>query len=90
VAVDLNMPGMNGVELCMNINTLPERTRPIVVAMSGRYSCDDLALLRTLHVYEVLNKDEGFLPRMCDVIGDVRRARLSAKPSPHARSRREV
>src|SRR5262249_51646657 len=42
--VDLNMPGMNGVELCMNISALPRRARPVVVAMSGRCSGDDLAL----------------------------------------------
>jgi eukaryotic-like serine/threonine-protein kinase len=85
--VDLNMPGMNGVELCMNIGTLPRRARPVVVAMSGRCSYDDLALLRSLDVYDFVNKDESFVPRMCDVIGDVRRARLSAAPHRPRRTR---
>jgi serine/threonine-protein kinase len=76
--VDLNMPRMNGVELCMNIGALPWRSRPVVVAMSGRCSVDDIALLRTLDVYDFVNKDDGFVARMCEVIGDVRRARLSA------------
>ena len=79
--VDLNMPGMNGVELCMNLNSFPWRTRPVVVAMSGRCSYDDLALLRSLDVYDFVRKDEGFVPRMCNVIGDVRRARLSPRAS---------
>jgi serine/threonine-protein kinase len=78
--VDLHMPGMNGVELCMNISALPQRARPVVVAMSGRCSYDDLAVLRSLDVYDFINKDETFVPHMCDVIGDVRRARLSATP----------
>jgi serine/threonine-protein kinase len=85
--VDLNMPRMNGVELCMNISALPWRTRPVVVAMSGRCSVDDLVLLRTLDVYDFVNKDEGFVTRMCEVIGDVRRARLSAAPRSARRAR---
>jgi serine/threonine-protein kinase len=75
--VDLNMPGMNGVELCMNIGALPSRVRPVIVAMSGRSTCDDLAVLHALDVHDFVSKDEGFLRRMCDVIGDVRRARLA-------------
>jgi serine/threonine-protein kinase len=86
--VDLNMPGMNGVELCMNISALPRLARPVVVAMSGRCSYDDIALLRSLDVYDFVNKDESFVPRMCDVIGDVRRARLSAPPHCPKRSSR--
>jgi serine/threonine-protein kinase len=76
--VDLNMPGMNGVELCMNIGSLPKRSRPVVVAMSGRCSCDDLTVLRALDVHDFVDKDEGFLRRMCDVIGDVRRERIAS------------
>jgi serine/threonine-protein kinase len=79
--VDLNMPGMNGVELCMNIGSLPKRSRPVVVAMSGRCSCDDLAVLRALDVHDFVDKDAGFLRRMCDVIGDVRRARIASSTS---------
>jgi CheY-like chemotaxis protein len=78
--VDLNMPGMNGVELCMTIGALPSRLRPVVVAMSGRSTCDDLAVLRALDVHEFVDKDEGFLRRMCDVIGDVRRGGLCRAP----------
>jgi hypothetical protein len=71
----------------MNISALPRRSRPVVVAMSGRCSGDDLALLRTLDVYDFVNKDDGFVARMCEVIGDVRRARLSAAPRPARRAR---
>jgi serine/threonine-protein kinase len=88
--VDLNMPGMNGVELCMNIGSLPKRSRPVVVAMSGRCSCDDLAVLRALDVHDFVDKGEGFLRRMCHVIGDVRRARIaSSTSSRRARPRNE-
>jgi hypothetical protein len=44
--------------------------------MSARCSCDDLAVLRALDVHHFVDKDEDFLPRMCHVIGDVRRGRL--------------
>jgi CheY-like chemotaxis protein len=86
VVVDLNMPGINGVELCMSLRALPERARPVIVVMSGEASPRDLSVLRSLGVRAFVPKDEGFVARMCDVIGDVRRARHRAL-APHRRSR---
>ncbi len=73
--VDLNMPGMNGVELCMNLSALPARARPTLVAMSGQASEADVAVLRALGVKAFVPKDAGFVAAVCQVIGSVRRAR---------------
>jgi serine/threonine-protein kinase len=86
VVVDLNMPGTNGVELCMSLDAIPERARPVMVAMSGHASESDVALLRRLGVRAFVPKDEGFVPHLCEVIGAVRRASHGAPP-PHRRSR---
>jgi CheY-like chemotaxis protein len=87
VVVDLNMPGMNGVELTMNLDAMPERTRPAIVAMSGHASPRDVEVLRALGVRAFVPKDEGFVPRLCEVIGDVRRAARHGGPPPRRRSR---
>ncbi len=74
VAVDLNMPEINGVEFVMSILAMPAERRPVVVAMSAEAQPSDVALLRRLGVQEFVPKDRRFLTTMCDVIGDLRRA----------------
>jgi len=75
IVIDLHMPGMNGVELCMALLSLPERQAPTIVAMSCGASHADLTVLRSLGVNEFVTKDERFVARMSDVIGDLRHAR---------------
>ena len=77
VVVDLNMPDLNGVELCMSLSALPRRSRPVIVAISTQASYGDLALLRSLGVHDFVHKDEGFVPRLRDVIGRAARDRPS-------------
>lgn len=74
VAVDLNMPELNGVEMCMAILAEPSERRPVVVAMSAEAKPSDVAVLRRLGVREFVPKDRRFLTTMCNVIGDLRRA----------------
>lgn len=74
VAVDLNMPEINGVEFCMSILAMQPERRPVVVAMSAEAQPNDVALLRRLGVREFVPKDRRFITTMCDVIGDLRRA----------------
>lgn len=81
VAVDLNMPEINGVEFCMSILAMPPERRPVVVAMSAEAQPSDVALLRRLGVREFVPKDRRFLTTMCDVIGDLRRAAHAPAPS---------
>lgn len=50
VLVDLNMPEHNGIEVCMNLLSLPPARRPVVVAMSAQATTSDLAVLRAVGV----------------------------------------
>jgi serine/threonine-protein kinase len=77
VLVDLNMPRMNGVEVCMTLLALPLAQRPRIVAMSGHASPDDVALLRSLGVVEFLPKD-GDLARAATAVVERLRARAAA------------
>ena len=89
VLVDLEMPGMNGLELCMLLNALPEGGRPMLVVMSAEAGADDLAMLRSIGVGTFVLKDRRFVSRVCRVIGELRRelsgvATRSAHPRPLA------
>ena len=84
VVVDLRMPNINGVELCMQLLALPEHARPIVVAMSAEATDDDLSVLVSLGVARFVAKDDRFVFQLCDVIGEIRRSRLTPS-SPEAR-----
>jgi len=72
VLVDLNMPKHNGLEVCMNLLSLPPERRPLVVAMSAQATESDLAVLRALGVRHFVPKDEAFVSAMSDVIRDLR------------------
>ncbi len=72
VLVDLNMPKHNGVEVCMNLLSLPLERRPVVVAMSAQATPNDIAVLRSVGVRHFVPKDEAFVAAMSDVIRDIR------------------
>jgi serine/threonine-protein kinase len=72
VLVDLHMPKHNGVEVCMNLLSLPPQRRPIVVAMSAQAGENDIAVLRALGVRHFVPKDDGFVGAMSEVIRDLR------------------
>jgi len=85
VVVDLNMPEMNGIEVCMEISAHPLARRPLVVAMSGQANDRDVAVLRSLGVVDFVPKDQLFVARMCEVVSDLRighRRRPSIPPLP--------
>jgi serine/threonine-protein kinase len=75
VAVDLNMPRMNGLEVCMQIDALPAAKRPAIVAMSAKASARDVDVFRKLGAVRFVPKDYRFVGAMCDVVGSLRRAR---------------
>lgn len=77
VLVDLNMPGHNGVEVCMSLLARPPSRRPFVVAMSAEASEQDVAVLHSIGVQEFVPKGEGFIPAMSAIVG---RARASLAP----------
>lgn len=75
VLVDLHMPEDNGVEVCMNVLSLPAGSRPIVVAMSAQAVPADLQVLRQLGVRHFVPKDAQFLSSMSSIIGELREER---------------
>jgi serine/threonine-protein kinase len=75
VLVDLNMPEVNGIELCMEILALPPDVRPEIVTMSAEATHDDIQVLASLGVSRFVPKDARFVARMSEVIGEVRRSR---------------
>jgi serine/threonine-protein kinase len=80
VLVDLNMPGTNGIELCMMLRSLSAERAPTVVAMSAAASDNDLLVLGSLGIRHFVPKDTDFVRHMCELLGDLRRARLEPSP----------
>jgi serine/threonine protein kinase len=72
VLMDLRMPEMNGVELMMRLSALPASRRPRVIGMSAEARDQDVAVLRTLGVVEFVSKDAAFIPRVSEVVGELR------------------
>lgn len=72
VLVDLNMPAHNGIEVCMNLLSLPKAQRPIVVAMSAEAQKRDIEVLRAIGVKHFVPKDDSFVTAMSEVIGGLR------------------
>ena len=78
VLVDLKMPKHNGIEVCMNLLSLPPDRRPVVVAMSAQATESDLAVLRAVGVRHFVPKDEEFVAAMSNVIRDIRNGGVPA------------
>ncbi len=72
VVLDLEMPGTNGIEVCMALRTLPHDRRPAVIVMSGHAGPNDVHVLEALGVERFLPKDEGLLAAVGDAIGRLR------------------
>jgi serine/threonine-protein kinase len=69
VLVDLHMPKHNGIEVCMNLLSLPPQRRPVVVAMSAQATENDIAVLRSLGVRHFVPKDDEFAGAMsCEMV----------------------
>ena len=81
VLIDLDMAGMNGVELCMALSALPEGGNVAIVAMGADASEADLAVLRSLGMSEFVAKDSCLAARVADVIANLRRASAPAASS---------
>jgi serine/threonine-protein kinase len=80
-AIDLNMPGMNGIELCGCIDALPPARRPAIVAMSAEVTARDADVLRALGAVQIVAKDYRFVATVCDVVRAIRQAREEAPRS---------
>ena len=71
------MPGLNGVELCMHLLSLPPAVRPCVVAMSAQASEDDIAVLRCIGVSAFVPKDHDFVREVCKMVSELRHRRAA-------------
>jgi CheY-like chemotaxis protein len=76
--VDMNMPGHNGLEVCMHLLAMPPSGRPAVVAMSAAANDENVAVLQALGVRDFVRKDESFPSAMNRIIA---RFRASTAPS---------
>jgi serine/threonine protein kinase len=70
--VDLNMPGANGIEVCMTLLGLPPGVRPVVVAMSAEAEKHDVAVLRAIGVEHFVPKGDGFLASVGAILSSMR------------------
>ena len=64
LVMDLDLPGMSGLELCMYLRATPAHSRCRVVAISGHASEGDQALLQELGLARFVGKGPGFVDRL--------------------------
>lgn len=69
--LDLQMPGMNGIELAMYLRATHLFDQCRIVALSGRAQEHDLRLLRDLGITDFIPKDAGTRQKLGDVVRDV-------------------
>jgi serine/threonine protein kinase len=81
VLVDLHMPDKNGLEVCMDLLSLPESRRPLIVAMSANAAAKDVAVLRAVGVRHFVPKDENFVSALSKLIARVRNGETNAPSS---------
>jgi eukaryotic-like serine/threonine-protein kinase len=72
IVLDINMPGINGIEVCMALRSLRHEERPAIIAMSASAGSGDAGVLRDLGVVRFLPKDESLLAAVGDAIGRLR------------------
>ena len=71
--VDLAMPEVNGLEICMAIRALPIDQRPAVIVMSGSADDQDREVLEAMGIAAFVPKDDELLTALGDALA---RARL--------------
>jgi serine/threonine-protein kinase len=76
--LDLQMPGMNGVELAMYLRATHLFDQCRIVALSGRAQEHDLRLLRDLGITDFIPKDAGTRQKLGEVVRDVALKRAHA------------
>jgi DNA-binding response OmpR family regulator len=71
--LDLNLPGMSGVELCMYLRGLGEGQRCTVVAVSGTASASDMRLLDQLGITHYIAKGPELSARLTTLLRELAR-----------------
>jgi serine/threonine-protein kinase len=70
VLVDLRMPRMNGLELCLHLRSMPEMSRSTIAIVSGEDGGDERALLDRLGI-QFVAKGEDLAPRIRELLRGV-------------------
>ncbi len=78
--VDLGMPGMSGVDLCLRLKAMPLAQGTEIVVVSGRIDGHSQQALRQAGVRHALLKGSALPERLCAVLRQVQRERR-----PHGR-----
>ncbi len=73
--VDLGMPGMSGVDLCLRLKAMPLAQGTEIVVVSGRVDGHSQHALRQAGVRHALLKGSALPERLCAVLRQVRRER---------------
>src|SRR5262249_41057072 len=76
ILLDLDLPGMNGVELCMYLRGTHMAGRARIVVVSGKLGESERQLLRQLGVRELLGKGSQVLERLPGILAEIARTRL--------------
>jgi serine/threonine-protein kinase len=70
ILLDLDMPGMNGIELCMYLRGSKMAERARIVVVSGRLGTSERRLLRQLGVHEMVEKGPQVQRRLPVILAD--------------------
>jgi serine/threonine-protein kinase len=71
--LDLGLPGMNGLELCMYLRGSKLAEATTIVSMSAAARAPDVALLRQLGIRQFVRKDGDLLERLEQIVGSLSR-----------------
>lgn len=74
VLLDLQMPTMNGIEVCMHLRATPLTERTTIVSVSGTAQSSDLQLLQQLGIVHFVAKGPDLRQRMVSVLRPLHRA----------------
>ena len=71
MVLDLHMPGMTGIELCMYLRGTEATAGLTIVSMSGAAQPADVQLLAELGVSRFVAKGVSLLPRLTELLAEL-------------------
>lgn len=74
VLLDLQMPTMNGIEVCMHLSAMPLNGRCTIVSVSGTAQSGDMQLLQSLGIVHFVSKGPDLAERLETVLRPLHRA----------------
>jgi CheY-like chemotaxis protein len=74
ILVDLHMPRMNGIELCMYLRGTHFCDRSTIISVSASASEQDVTLLQQLGISRFIPKGAGLIDKVAQVVREVHRA----------------